>query len=373
MLDYDYLNSELKEIFIKKNFKLLTNIQAKAIPLILENKNIILSSPTGTGKTLAFVIPILNRIDKNSDNLQALILAPTKELVSQITDVVREWTLDSGIRVAPIIGGANLKRQLDKLKEKPQIVVGTPSRVQELIQLKKIKMHLVETIVVDEVDEIIKQKSTNSVSSIIKSGLKDSQIIFSSATINEQAKDLMKLFRTESVICKVDEEDVNNNVKYYYIVIEHNNRKDIVRRLSVHLNGQSLVFSNDNYLLKTMEDIVASNKEISVINSNTPKEARVNRIKDFRKGNIKTLISSDLTSRGIDIENLETVIHLDLPENNSQFKHRNGRVGRMGKDGNIIFIVTKDRIKDLKTITTRHKINDKIQEIQIANGIMTIK
>ncbi|MDF2606442.1 MAG: hypothetical protein K0S34_632 [Bacillales bacterium] len=372
MLDYDYLNSEIKDMFIKKNFTLLTKIQTKAIPLILEGNNVILSSPTGTGKTLAFVIPILNKIDKSNDNLQALIIAPTKELVSQITDVVREWTLNSGIRVTPIIGGANIKRQLEKLKERPQIIVGTPSRVLELIQLKKIKMHLVKTIVIDEIDEIIKQKATNSVSSIIKSGLKDSQIIFSSATINEQANDLIRLYRTESVICKVEEE-VNNNVKYYFIVIEHNNRKDIVRRLSVHLNGQLLVFSNDNYLLKTMEDIVASNKDISVINSNTPKESRVNRIKDFRKGNIKTLISSDLTSRGIDIENLETVIHLDLPENNSQFKHRNGRVGRMGKEGNIIFIVTKDRIKDLKTITTRHKINDKIQEIQIVNGIMTIK
>jgi superfamily II DNA/RNA helicase len=175
----------LQDAWKTSEFTELTEVQQKAIPEIFEGKNLVCESPTGTGKTLAYLLPILNSIDEKRMQAQALILAPSHELVMQIHQEIQKWTKGSGINSIALIGGANVKNQIEKLKKKPKIVVGTTGRITELIKMKKLKMHEVKTIVVDEFDLMIGHEHINNVRQIIKSTMADRQLLFFSATLSE--------------------------------------------------------------------------------------------------------------------------------------------------------------------------------------------
>jgi superfamily II DNA/RNA helicase len=169
----------------KANFQEPTAIQKKSIPLILEGKDVFAESPTGTGKTLAYVLPLLNNIDEKKKNAQVVILAPSRELVMQIFEEIKKWSEGSGLTSASFIGGANIKRQLEKLKKSPQVIVGTPGRIHELIKLKKLKMHEVKAFVLDEGDQLLIPEHKNTIKEIIKTTLNDRQVVLFSATLNE--------------------------------------------------------------------------------------------------------------------------------------------------------------------------------------------
>src|SRR3954470_3129640 len=211
MTENQKIINELKpfigQIWEKVGFQTPTTIQSYAIPMIAQNKNVIAQSPTGTGKTLAYLLPVLNQIDPDKKSVQAVILASSQELVMQILDECQKWSEGSGIRAASFIGGANVKRQLEKLKKHPHLAIGTPGRVLELIKQKKLKMHEVKTIVLDEGDQLLVSENVEYVKQIVRSTLSDRQVVLFSATLPDPIVKLVKDFSQEAEVIKVEKDE----------------------------------------------------------------------------------------------------------------------------------------------------------------------
>lgn len=349
-------NSSLEsyQSFIKKNwekagFKNPTAVQAEAMPHILEGKDIIASSPTGSGKTVAYLLPLLQRINQENKGVQAVVLAPSRELVMQILEEIQKWTEGADILAASFIGGANLKRQLEKLKKRPQIVVGTPGRIYELITQKKLKMHEVKTIVLDEGDQLLLPEYKQAISGIVKSTLSDRQLLLFSATVSpeaiEKATAMMK--SPEFINITVKE---SPSVEYQYFLSDAREKIDVLRKLSAAERFQALVFVRDIGNLSVLaEKLRFKAVSIGELHSDLKKEERAKAIKLFQQGDTQFLLVTEVAARGLDLPGLTHVIHYDFPEELSQFVHRSGRTGRLGSTaGTVISIVTEREERKLK-------------------------
>jgi len=218
----------LQEAWEKSKFIKPTPIQDKSIVSILEGKDVIAESPTGTGKTLAYLIPALHKIDVENKNVQVLILASSRELVMQILEEIRIWSKGSKIEAAALIGGADIKRQLEKLKKKPHIIVGTPGRVVELVQMKKLKVHEVKTIVFDEGDQLFSDEHQKEVDQIIKSTMKIKQVLVFSATLQEEVEKKAKERMADPLVIRIKDGGIQKeNVDHFYIVCEEREKLTI--------------------------------------------------------------------------------------------------------------------------------------------------
>jgi superfamily II DNA/RNA helicase len=340
--------------FIKENwqtagFENPTSVQKEAMPLIVEGKDIIASSPTGTGKTVAYLLPLLQRINQENKGIQAVILAPSRELVMQIFEEIQKWTEGTEIVGASFIGGANVKRQLEKLKKKPQIVVGTTGRINELIIQKKLKMHEVKIIVLDEGDQLLLPEYKQTLSNIVKSTLSDRQLVLFSATISQEsiqkATEWMK--NPELINITINE---SPDVDYHYFLCDAREKMDVLRKLSAVGSFQSLVFVRDIGNLSVLaEKLRFKGVSIGELHSDLKKEERAKAIKLFQQGETQFLLVTEVAARGLDLSGLTHVIHYDFPENVSQFVHRSGRTGRLGStSGTVISIVTQREERMLK-------------------------
>ncbi|WP_157049972.1 DEAD/DEAH box helicase [Thalassobacillus sp. C254] len=339
-------------------FNAPTKVQERAVPSLLEGQNMVVEAPTGTGKTIAYLIPLLQKIDPEMKNTQAVIIAPSRELVMQVLEELNQWTKGSGIEGAAFIGGANIKRQIDKLKKTVHVAVGTPGRVLELIELKKLKMHKVSTLVLDEGDQLITQEHEKSLQKIRKASLKDTQILFTSATIStgtaKKAKEL--LGEAEELRISKGKEEVEK-VNHIYFVCEQREKIDILRRYIRTENIRALTFVNNVEQLTEMSDKLAyRGVSTEALHGDSNKDERKNAITRFRNGETTLLLATDVAARGLDIKELSHVIQLDLPRNADQYSHRAGRTGRAGASGTVVSLVTKREEQDLKKISSRLKI-----------------
>jgi superfamily II DNA/RNA helicase len=357
----------------KSGFTSLTDIQERAIPKLLENKDIVIESPTGTGKTLAYVLPALAKLDPEIKNAQAVFLAPTRELAMQIYDVCQNFTENSGLSGASLIGGANMQRQLDKLKKKPQFIVGTPGRVKELIQNKKLKMHEVKTIVIDEADHIIEAGFNGDVEQVIAATLKDRQLVFVSATINKKTEDWSKKLAVEPAVIKVEKQAEANQVKHTFMVSDYRDKVDNLRKLIRHTPGiKAIVFINSSMKMDEFASRLEYKKiKLGVLAGNSTKQERQKVLNDFKKGKIPVLLTTDVATRGLDIPDVTHVVHFELPEDVKQYVHRSGRTGRMGKEGTVVSLVTKAELSSIKKWTTN--INVPLQKQLLERGNIVIE
>lgn len=344
------LKPHLQEAWEAAGFEQPTSIQEKTAELIVQGKDIIAGSPTGTGKTLAYVLPLLQRINEENKNIQQVIIAPSRELVMQILQEIQTWSKGSAIQAASFIGGANVKRQLEKLKKRPQIIVGTPGRAFELIKQKKVKMHEVKTIVLDEGDQLLTHEYMPTIKGIIKSSLSDRQLLLFSATLQEHtiltAQKLMK----QAEIIQVTRSENEGKVEHIYIVCEDREKIEVLSKLSRIESMQALVFLNDIGKLSVLaEKMKYKGHAVGELHSDLKKEARAKAISQLQSGKDSLLLTTEVAARGLDIANLPFVIHFDLPENVSQYTHRSGRTGRLGANsGTVISIVTPREERTLK-------------------------
>ena len=339
----------------KQNITIPTGIQETAIPFALENKDIIAEAHTGTGKTLAFLIPIFEKINVEKREMQAIILAPTHELVVQIESQIKLLSTNSSINVTSlsIMGESNIEKQIKKLKEvKPHIIVGSPGRILDLIKKKKITAHTIKTIVLDEADNLLSKNKPVIIKDIIKSTMKDRQLMFFSASINKETLNLAKTLVKDVEIIKIENKsEINPKIEHICILGSLRDRFENLRKLLAAEQPQrAIVFVNNNTDLRQINEKLQYHKvKSTAIYGNASKEERQRALDAFRRGKCNVLVSSDLSARGLDIPEVSHIISLDFPVNPDEYLHRAGRTARGNNSGVSVCLITNKDIEILQS------------------------
>ncbi|MBM6619333.1 DEAD/DEAH box helicase [Bacillus suaedaesalsae] len=333
----------IKDAWVGAGFTTFTDVQKQSIPKMMNKEDIIVESPPGTGKTLAYLLPILQSLQEDTKSPQAVIIAPTRELVMQIHDEATRFLKGSPFSSATFIGGADLKRQVEKLKKHPQIIVGSPHRLVELIEMKKLKMHEVKTIVIDEADQLVGSGVTKEMDRIVQSALRDRQLVAFSATLPPNTVELlqMKMNNPKKVQIQTAVE-ARENTQFYYVVCERRDKIDYLRRiLHTEPNIKAIAFINDSFHLEALASKMKYKKiEAGVLYSQSTQAEREATLKKFRLGKYQLLLATDVAARGLDIQGITHVVHLDIPDQIEPFVHRSGRTGRMGAKGTVVALAT---------------------------------
>ncbi|WP_026573170.1 DEAD/DEAH box helicase [Bacillus sp. UNC438CL73TsuS30] len=349
----------LQEAWQKSGFLVPTAIQTEAIPLVIEGRDLIAESPTGTGKTLAYLLPLLNKVDSSSSSLQAVVLASSQELVMQVYQEFQKWSEGSGIRGASIIGGANVKRQLEKLKKRPHIIFATPGRLYELIKQKKVKMHEVKLVVLDEGDQLLIPEHLGTVQNIVKSTMADRQVVLFSATMKVETEKLAADLTKEPEVLRIkkDEAASSGEVEHIYFLAEPRDKIKLLEKIARLEGIKALAFINDIGEIQVFKEKLHF-KELSVgiLHSDMKKLERQATLKAFRDGKMAMLIATDVAARGLDIQGVSHVVHIDFPRDIDQYVHRSGRTGRMGANGTVISLVTEREERELKRFCRELKV-----------------
>ncbi|NPC91809.1 DEAD/DEAH box helicase [Bacillus sp. WMMC1349] len=363
--------------FIKTNweaagFQQPTSVQHHTAESILKGCDIIAESPTGTGKTLAYVLPLLEKIKPDQKHVQAVIIAPSRELVMQIFDVIVEWKKGSDLRAASLIGGANIKKQQEKLKKHPHIIVGTPGRVSELIKIKKLKMHEVKTIVLDETDHLLTPEHRGTIQGIIKSTLRDRQLLCFSATLRKEVEQELNDLTNEAELVRIKRtNEESTKVKHQFLVCDQRDKIKILQKFARLEGMHALVFVKDiGNLTVYAEKLNYHHVNVGVLHSEAKKMERAKILQAFEAGEFPLLLATDIAARGIDIQDLPYVIHADLP-NEAGYIHRSGRTGRAGNEGIVISLVNRGEAERLTKLAKKLDIN--LQPIVYERGKMIEK
>ena len=353
----------------KQNITIPTGIQETAIPFALENKDIIAEAHTGTGKTLAFLIPIFEKINVEKREMQAIILAPTHELVVQIESQIKLLSTNSGINVTSlsIMGESNIEKQIKKLKEvKPHIIVGSPGRILDLIKKKKITAHTIKTIVLDEADNLLSKNKPVIIKDIIKSTMKDRQLMFFSASINKETLNLAKTLVKDVEIIKIENKsEINPKIEHICILGSLRDRFENLRKLLAAEQPQrAIVFVNNNTDLRQINEKLQYHKvKSTAIYGNASKEERQRALDAFRRGKCNVLVSSDLSARGLDIPEVSHIISLDFPVNPDEYLHRAGRTARGNNSGVSVCLITNKDIEILQSYEKAFDIEFTVKEL----------
>lgn len=344
------LKPAIKDLWEKSAFNELTSVQAKAIPQITEGIDMIVKSPTGTGKTLAYVLPLLDRVDESKQVTQVLILAPSRELVIQIHQEVQNWSAGTEITSAALVGGANIKRQVDRLKKKPNVLTGTPGRILELIRMKKLKMHEVKTIVLDEGDQLLNKEHLETVRTIVKTTLNDRQLLLFSATSLEEPDQVKAMIGREPKILTAEKSvSVPSSINHYYLLCEPREKTKLLGKIAKMGGMKGLVFIRSVGNMNVLADkLKYDGVRLELLHSDLGKHERERALKRLQTGEISILLASDIAARGLDVSGLSHVIQFDLAENAAQYVHRAGRTGRMGAAGTVVTLANPRDERELK-------------------------
>ncbi|KTR59261.1 DEAD/DEAH box helicase [Exiguobacterium indicum] len=353
----------LQEAWERARFTELMPVQEQAIPLLREGKDVLAEAPTGTGKTLAYVIPALEKIEVEEPHVQVVITAPTRELVMQIHQVIQLFAQGSGIKSGAFIGGVELKRQYERLKKKPQIIVGTPGRLVELIDSKKLKMHKVKLIVLDEADQIYESGMSDSATRIANSALRDRQLAFVSATLPERTAEWGRTLANNPETVRV-ERAVSTQVTFGYLETSRRQKPELLRRLANMQGSKVLTFINNRSFLGPLNgELSKFSLKYRILDAEKGKRERMETLRSYKKGEFPLLVTTGLAARGLDIEAVTHVVHYDLPESLDDFVHRSGRTGRGNANGMVLALVTDQDLKHLKTLAKQMGVEMEAMEI----------
>ena len=364
------LNGNLINGLKKQEITSPTEVQSLVFENIINNKDILANSQTGSGKTLSYLLPMFEKVDTTKRETQVLVLAPTHELVVQIHNQIELLAKNSGIEVTslPIFGEVNIQKQIKNIKNvKPHIAVGSCGRVLDLINQKKLKAHTIKTIILDEVDSLLSGNNVSYVKDIVKSTLRDRQLLGFSASLTDETIDLCKeMMKKPLVINATKEVTINPKIKHMYLLGERREKFDLLRKaLAATTPKRAIVFVNNE---KSIEVITSKlnyhgYKAVGIF-GDMSKEDRKNAINAFRLGKAKVLVSSDLSARGSDVVDTSHVFNLDFPGSKNEYIHRAGRTARGNRNGNAISIVTKGELADIKRYKREFNIDIKPKVIK---------
>lgn len=346
-----------------------TEIQSHSIPQILEGKDVVGRAKTGTGKTIAYLVPMVERIDPEKKELQMLVLAPSRELSLQIHREAENIVKNTNINVVPLVEGMNINRQLDKLKSKPQLIIATPGMLLHIIGLKKLKMHGVKMIALDEVDQMLEQGLKEKVHAIIKTTLKDRQLVSFSATLSKDALSILQSIMNKPQYISLDKDKpVPSKIKHLYIVSKALKKTETLAELMQVLKPtKSLVFINKNENVdRFVSELKSLGLSVGGIQTRTKNQEREQIQTTFNKGELKLLVTTDIFTRGMDFRNVSHIFNMDLPLNPVDYLHRAGRTGRMNKEGEVYNIV-RDREKFIMHKMMK-SLNIEVIPVSILNG-----
>ena len=331
------LSENILKALEKKGYGYPTRIQAEAIPPFLQWRDVIAKAPTGTGKTFAFGIPMIEHIDAESDDLQGLILAPTRELAIQIADELRallEFT--KNIRIAVVYGGAKIETQIKQLQKKPQIVVATPGRLMDHYKRKTLRLDKVQTVVLDEADRMLDMGFFKDVTGILDKVKNKKNMGLFSATISQEVMTVSWMYQRDEVEITVPA-DVQNkpDIAQYSITVSQLAKEETTLHLLKTQGWERvIIFCNTKHMCQRLsDDLHRAGIDADCIHGDIPQAKREKTMQTFRDGKLTVLIATDVASRGIDVDDVDCVINYDVPEENEYYVHRIGRTARAGRKG----------------------------------------
>ena len=361
---FSKLSENLKASLTSLGITSPTAVQAQVIPHILEGENILFESETGTGKTFAYLLPLINKLESLDDHqrVRIIVVAPTFELASQINSACKSVTSHKS---ALMIGGAPLKRQIETLKEKPEIIIGTAARLVELIHLKKLKVEGLMAAVFDETDRLVKKESLEDTSNFRNLLPAGTQIIACTATISKQTK----IFFADAKNIVLPPEDVlRKRITHWAIYAENRDKIDTLRKfLAAENPTKALIFTSRADQVENIYNKLTYKKiACAALHAKTDKQKRKAAIDRFRSGKEKILITSDLAARGLDIPEISHIIQMDFPQDEDFFIHRSGRTARAGKTG--INVVIGDEWEMRHFAQLEKKLGITVYPKEIRNG-----
>ena len=353
-----------------------TEIQKQTIPFILSDiRDLIALAQTGTGKTAAFSLPILDMIDDTSRKIQLLVLAPTRELALQIAKDIKNYTKYlPNVKTTAVYGGSSITDQIRNLREKPQIIVGTPGRVIDLINRKALDFSQIHWLVLDEADEMLSMGFKDDLETILSETPETKQTLLFSATMNKEVEKISKNYLTNPHRISVGSINaVKKNIKHEYYVVNYRQKKEALKRLiDANPNQYSIIFCRTKMETQDVADFLMQNGYAAdALHGDLSQAQRDTVMKKFRLKNIDILVATDVAARGLDVNSLTHVIHYSLPDDPEVFVHRSGRTGRAGKDGVSMALIKPEETRKLNQIKGQTKIE--IVEKQIPKGEDIIK
>ena len=338
-------------VLTKKGFKIPTPIQHQVIPGAMAGKDVIGIAQTGTGKTLAFGIPIIQNIAKNKG--QGLILVPTRELALQVEAALKQVGEPLGIRTVVVMGGVSQHRQVKGLKRNPHIVIATPGRLDDLIKQGLYKLNRVSIIILDEADRMLDVGFLPQIRKILQTAPKNRQTMLFSATMPQSIASLASEYMKLPLRIEVAPQGTSaKNVEQEVFVVTKNEKMGLLKSiLKEYKNGKTLIFSRTKYGAKRIaRDIRNMGYTATEIHSNRSQAQRVAALDGFTKGKFRVMVATDIAARGIDVKDISLVVNFDLPQNSEDYVHRIGRTGRAGRSGKAITFITASQKADVKKI-----------------------
>ena len=353
------LSDELMRAIDKKGYVQATPVQAGAIPYFMDWKDVIAKAPTGTGKTFAFGIPMVEHIDPENADVQALVLAPTRELAIQIQDELRDLcTFKEGVRVVCLYGGQPIDRQINQLKKAPQIVVATPGRLMDHMKRRTVRLDKVQTVVLDEADRMLDMGFVRDVTHILDTMPRRRNLGMFSATISREVLDISWVYQRDPVEITVQADQENRpDIVQYSLQVERSEKAEVMAHL-LDMGGYERVIAFCN--TKNMTDRLAGLLDMrgiscAAIHGDIPQAVREKTLQKFREGKVRVLVATDVAARGLDIDDVDAVFNYDVPDENEYYIHRIGRTGRAKRHGvafSLVSSVTESiRLDDIKKAT----------------------
>ncbi|AQY22823.1 DEAD/DEAH box helicase [Riemerella anatipestifer] len=370
------LSPEILKAVGEMGFETPTEIQKQSIPFILSDvRDLIALAQTGTGKTAAFSLPILDMIDDTSRKIQLLVLCPTRELCLQIAKDIKNYSkYQPNIKSVAVYGGSSITDQIRSLRDKPQIIVGTPGRVIDLINRKALDFSGVHWLVLDEADEMLSMGFKDDLETILSETPETKQTLLFSATMNKEVERISKSYLTNPHRISVGSINaVKKNISHEYYVVNYRQKKEALKRLiDANPNQYSIIFCRTRMEAKEVADYLMQNGYAAdALHGDLSQAQRDTVMLKFRLKNIDILVATDVAARGLDVDSLTHVIHYSLPDDPEVFVHRSGRTGRAGKDGISMALIKPEETRKLKHIKVQTQIE--LKEKPIPKGEDIIK
>ena len=337
------ITNELSERLLKLRIDTPTQVQVKSIPYILEGRDVIAQAQTGTGKTLAFLLPILEKIDVNSEDTQALIISPTRELAIQISEEAQKLISVKGINILSAYGGQDVEKQLNKLKKNIPLVVGTPGRILDLIRRESLDLSKLKMLVLDEADQMLHMGFLDEVDAIFSYTPSEKQVMCFSATFNKEVKKLAKTYMNEPHYVSVKGQNVTLD-EIDQIIVHTTDRKKqeaLCEMIDTQQPFMAIVFCRTKRRATALyEDLSQKGYNCDQLHGDLSQAKREKVMKDFRNAKIQLLIATDVAARGIDVDGITHIYNYDMVLDTDTYIHRIGRTGRAGEKGTAVTFVT---------------------------------